>query len=517
VIEKYVGKAGLLILAGLLTLPIWVVLYKVTDLNAEGWYHLRQNLLGTYVRNTLWVTLGVAAVSGILGVASAWWVTTREFPFRKSLEWLLMLPLSIPTFISGITYSGITDYTGPLRIFSRYIGFGDIPADILNIPGVVFVMSVVLYPYVYLTSRAAFLLQSASRIEASRVLGAGYFRTFFRVALPMAWPGIFAGLTLVVMETLNDYGTVKYFGVSTFTTGIFKSWLSLGDMPTAILLALFLIAAVIIILWLEGRFQRRKKYAFKETPLARIPATGRKKWMITLLTAFPFVMGFVFPVFQMLYWTWLSYDRIILAELWKGVAGTSRVAFAVSGILVLIALLFHFLQRFQTSRRFREVLNTLGVLGYSMPGAVLGIGVVAWVLYLYPSWLFTSTVALGFGYISRFFAVAHNPIASAYRKIPSSLDESARLMGVSPLKILWRIHLPSLKPALLAASVMVFIDIVKELPLTLILRPFNYQTLASQAFQFATDEMAPQSAIPSLVIILVAAIPTYFLYRFLEK
>jgi len=511
VIKKIPGKVWLILIVGVITLPVFLVFINVADVSAQSWYHLSQNLLPLYIKNTLLVVAGVALLSTLLGVSAAWWVTTRNFPGRSALEWLLILPLAIPTFISGITYSGLTDYTGPVRVLSRSAGLGDLPMDILNIPGVIFVMSVVLYPYVYLTARTAFLLQSATRIEAARMLGAGAWRAFISVALPMAWPGIFAGLTLVIMETLNDYGTVKYFGVSTFTTGIFKSWLSMGDMSTAV--ALFLMAFVVMILAVESKLRNRRSYEKDHSVLARTPLHGARAWVVAFCTALPFLLGFVIPVFQMLFWLNLSFDRINQEALWQGALGTAQVAFLSALLIVLIAWLFNFLQRFINAKAFLGIMNKLALLGYSMPGAVVGIGVVGFVLLIQPGWLFNTTIALMIGYLSRFFAVGHNPIHSGYAKIPRAMDESAKLLGRNRFTILSKIHWPLLKPALLAALVMIIIDIVKELPLTLILRPFNFQTLATQAFQFATDEMAPQSAAPSLLIILVSAVPAFFLYR----
>jgi iron(III) transport system permease protein len=501
------------LLAGLLALPILLVLFRVFGITTDAWYHLTQNLLGQYVINTLIVVVGVSAFTLLIGVSTAWWISSTDFPFRKQLEWLLILPLAIPTFINGITYSGITDYTGPIRVFLRANGYKDWSLDILNIGGVIFVMALVLYPYVYFTSKAVFSLQSSARIEAARMLGASSFRTLFRVALPSAWPGIFAGLLLVIMEVLNDYGTVHYYGVATFTSGIFKSWLSLGDLPSAVLLSLFLIAFVLFLLFIEARVRKNKRFASHGNVTSRKPLFGPKKWLIFSACFAPFLLGFLIPVAQMTYWLYLANDRIRWNDLLDGISGTMRVALLTSLIVVLLAWIFTYLQRRQTLTGFWKSVTKLALLGYSMPGAVVGIGVVALTLWLEPNWLFGTSIALVIGYSTRFFAVGHNPLEAGYEKIPRSLDESARMLGNRTAGLLSKIHFPMLRPALLAAVVMVFIDIAKELPLTLILRPFNYQTLATQAFQFAKDEMVAESAAPSLMIILVAAIPVYFLHR----
>jgi len=507
------NKIILASIACLIALPILIVLFKVFGITADAWQHLTQHLLGEYTTNTLIVVVGVSALTLLIGVSTAWWIASADFPFRKQLEWLLILPLAIPTFINGITYSGITDYTGPIRIFLRNQGYADLSIDILNIGGVIFVMAGVLYPYVYLTSKAVFALQSSSRIEAARMLGASNLRTFFRVALPSAWPGIFAGLLLVIMEVLNDYGTVHYYGVTTFTTGIFKAWLSLGDLPSAVLLSVFLIGFVLILLAAERRIRSRKQFTSQGKTTARKRLSGAEKWIVFGVCFAPFLFGFVIPVAQLSYWFYLANDRLRWADLLAGMSGTLQVALVSSCIIVLLAWVFNYLQRRQTLTGIWKSANRLALLGYSMPGAVVGIGVVAMVLWMQPSWLFGTTIALIIGYCTRFFAVGHNPIEAGYGKIPTSLDESARMLGNHSIGLLTGVHFPMLRPALLAAVVMVFIDIAKELPLTLILRPFNYQTLATQAFQFAKDEMVAESAAPSLMIILIASLPVYFLHR----
>lgn len=507
------NKLLLTAIAVVMALPILIVLFNVWGVTNEAWLHLSQNLLGQYVSNTLIVVTGVAVLTLVIGVSTAWWIATTQFPFRRALEWLLILPLAIPTFINGITYSGITDYTSPIRVFLRNQGYGDLPLDILNIGGVIFVMALVLYPYVYLTSKAVFSFQSASRIEAARLLGTSNFRILFKVALPSAWPGIFAGLLLVIMEVLNDYGTVHYYGVSTFTTGIFKAWLSLGDLPTAVLLSLFLIVFVLLLLFLENKSRKRKQFVTQGKLTARKQLIGAKKWLVFGICFIPFLFGFLIPVLQMSYCLYLANDRIRWADLMAGVSGTLQVAFVASMVILVLAWFFNYLQRRQTLTGMWQSVNKLALLGYSMPGAVVGIGVVALVLWIQPSWLFGTTIALVIGYTTRFFAVGHNPIEAGYGKIPKSLDESARMLGNRTRSLVANVHFPMLRPALLAAVVMVFIDIAKELPLTLILRPFNYQTLATQAFQFAKDEMVAESAAPALMIILVATLPVYFLHR----
>ena len=499
----------------MLAFPILLVLGNVLSITTEGWYHLSRNLLGKYIKNTLTVVIGVASLTTLMGVSSAWWIATTNFPFRKHLEWLLILPLAIPTFINGITYAGLIDYTSPIRVFIRSVlWLSDFNMDIMNQTGVIAVISFVLYPYVYLTSRAIFSMQSGALIESSHSLGAGHFKTFTKIVLPVAWPGIFSGLILVTMEVLNDYGTVHYYGVPTFTTGIFKAWLSLGDLPSGVLLSTFLIGLVLMLLFFEERFRGRKKFESEEGKLSsRVDLIGYSKWLVFVACGMPFLLGFVIPVGQMAYWLSLSFESIRWGDLAHGISGTLQVAVVSSLLVVILAWLFAFLQRRTQLTGFWKYATKMAMLGYSMPGAVLGIGVVMLVLFLNPGWLFAGTTALAIGYTSRFFAVGFNPITSGYSKISSSVDESASLLGKNMGTLLVKLHFPMLRPAVVAAFIMVFIDVTKELPLTLILRPFNFETIATQAFQFATDEMAIESAAPSLIIILISAIPVYFLHR----
>lgn len=512
-----VEKIGIGTITLLVTVPIFIVLFQVINLTGESWYHLTQNLLGIYTKNTLWVVLGVSTITLLLGVPVAWVVSLHEFPGRKPLEWLLVLPLSIPTFINGISYSGLTDFTGPIRVAARSIGLGDIALDILNLPGVIFVMSVVLYPYVYLATRAVLALQGGAYLEATKALGAGTLRSLFKVGLPLAWPGIFGGLLLVIMEVLNDYGTVHYFGISTFTAGIFKSWLSLGDMPSAVLLSIFLVLFVVVLLLIESIINRRKSYRQQGRPVVRERVSGRKKWLYMTLCLVPFLLGFVIPVAQMTQWLALSWERTNWERLGLGIAGTLQVAGITATLIVLLAWMFNFLKRTGIKSRFWKAVSQVAVLGYSMPGAVLGIGVVTLVLFFNPGWLFASTIALIFGLCSRFFAVGQNPLASSYEKIPLSLDESSQTMGASDTKRLFQIHFPLMKFSLAASFILVLIDVTKELPITLILRPFNFETLSTLAFQYAKDEMVAQSALPSLLIILISAVPVFFLQRIFVK
>lgn len=510
-----------MILSLLLGFPLLMVLLKIpATLDTNTLYHLTNTLLPEYLKNTGVLVIGVSLVALVFGVGSAWLVTAFDFPLRRHLEWLLIMPLAIPAFIGAIAYSGFLDYAGPLRIFLRQSAvFQDVNLDIMNLYGVIFVMASVLYPYVYLTCRAAFLIQSGSLIEASRTLGLGMSRTFFRVILPVTWPAIVAGLSLIVMEVLNDYGTVSYFGVPTFTTGIFKSWLSLGDLPSAIFLSGVLILFVLLLLLVEEWSRGRKRFVteHQERELSRVRLAGASKWGILALVSVPFLVGFLIPVFQMLFWLVLTADKLNVKKLFSILINTVGLAVVAGLLLMAVSLLMAYAHRILKLGKFWKYLSKITLLGYALPGAVTAIGIITMLLLVDSSLVYYGIFGILFGYQIRFFAVGYQTLESGFKKIPDSADEAALTMGSGPLRNLFRIHIPLLKTSLISGFILVLVDVAKELPITLILRPFNFETLATNAFQYAKDEMAPESAAASLLIIFVGLVPVYLLNKWLIK
>lgn len=499
-----------------LLLPLVLLASRSFMLDTSNLRHITVNLLPQYLWNTSILVVGTSIVTLIVGVATAWFVTVYDFPFRKQFEWILILPLSIPTFINAIAYVGLTDYAGPVRIFLRWLG-SDIYMDVMNHTGAIFVMSLVLYPYVYVTSRSAFLLQSASLIEVSRSLGQPMSKTFTKVVLPLAWPAIFAGLILVIMEVLNDYGVVSYFGIPTFTAGIFRSWLALGDLSTAVFLSVIVLAFVIILLVIEFRANKNKKVSHDnaERSFSRLKPT--RKWLIFILCLIPVLCGFIVPVAQLSWWFLLAYSRDVWSQLMILAGNTAFLGLLSSLIIVSLGVVLTYTFRLVNKKGIRRVISKLPMLGYAMPGAVIAVGIVAFILLINPNWIYTGITALVFGYTVRFFAVGYGSVESGFAKIPRQIDDAAISLGSNSLRNLFKVHIPVLRPVLIGALIMVFVDVAKELPLTLILRPFNYETLATNAFQYAKDEMAPRAASPSLLIIFASAIPVYYLNRILHR
>ncbi len=500
----------------IILLPLVLVASRSFMLETTNIGHISSNLLPLYLSNTAILVLGTSFITLILGVSTAWFVTVYEFPFRKVFEWALILPLSIPTFINAISYVGLTDYAGPIRIFFRWIDV-DIYLDIMNHTGAIMVMSLVLYPYVYITSRSAFLLQSGSLIEVSRSLGQSMFKTFSRVVFPLAWPAIFAGLILVIMEVLNDYGVVSYYGIPTFTVGIFRSWLALGDLSTAILLSMIVLTFVVILLALEFRFSQKKKVSNDKPDAEFARSHSKRKWLIFLICFLPFLFGFLIPVCQLLWWFYLSYSHDVWLHLMR-LAGNTAILGALSSLfIVILSIILVYTFRLSKSNGLKKGIAKLPMLGYAMPGAVIAIGVVAMVLLINPNLIYAGIAALIFGYTVRFFAVGYGSIESGFDKISHQIDDAARSLGSDTFRNLIKIHIPILKPVLIGSLIMVFVDVAKELPLTLILRPFNYETLATNAFQYAKDEMAPRAASSSLLIIFASAFPVYYLNQILHR
>lgn len=505
---------GTLIVVVLL-LPILFIINQAFSFGLESDSNFFPTLLPLYVKNTFLLLIGICSLTLLIGVSTAWIVSMYDFPFRKHFEWMLIMPLSIPTFINGIAYVGLTDYAGPIRIALRWLG-NDIYLDIMNHVGAILVMSLVLYPYVYVASRAAFLLQSASLIDVSRSLGKKMTATFFRVVLPISWPLIFSGLLLVIMEVLNDYGVVFYFGIPTFTTGIFRAWLALGDLPTAIFLSAIIMLFVVVLVLIDGRIQRTKRVSNEKEDKVLSRISIHNNWIPITLCSIPIVFGFLVPVFQMIWWAVLASDVNTWLHSFKLMGNTSMLGLISGTSIILFAILLAYSIRLLKDKLIYKNLGKLSMLGYALPGAVIGIGVVSLIVWVNPDWIYVGIGALVFGYTSRFFAVGYGQIENGFDKIPIQYDYAGSSLGTTSLSRLLKIHLPLLKPVLFGGFAMVFVDVAKELPLTLILRPFNFETLATNAFQFAKDELAAQSAASSLLIIFVSAIPIYFLNKIIQ-
>ena len=524
------GFFGTLVIA----LPLLVIAREIFTPGDETWKHILRNLVPGYVMNTIALMAGVAILTFLMGVSTAWLVTMYRFPGRKFFIWALILPIAIPGYINGFTWAGILDYTSPLYVFLRQ-NFGiDTGAylffDILSLPGAILILSLSLYPYVYLITRAYFLKQSTTLFEVAASLGHSPWRTFTRTALPLARPAIVAGVSLALMEVLNDYGLVRYFGVDTFTTGIFTAWFAFGSPTASMKLSVYLMIFVLALILLERTQRGQMRYDMLGSHYRPVRKRRLKRWKAIgafTISVVPFLFGFLFPLLMLIYWSTFT-AGLVLETRFLVLLRNSFLLAAIASVLVVVASIFIAFTVRTFPLKFVQFLSRVSTLGYAIPGAVVAIGIMVPFLWLDQQlmqytppgtgFILTGTwFALIYAYMVRFMAVGYNSIDSGMARISTSLDEAARSLGRSNLKTLGKVNLPLLRGAVLSAALLVFIDVLKELPLTLILRPFNFDTLAIRAFEFATDERVAEAAPPALIIIIVGTIPVYFLNKIIGK
>ena len=523
-----------LLLALLLMLPVLSVFAAWLpwgDSSPQAWpilLEMSRTVLPDYALTTLWLCLLVAAGVSLLGLSAAVAVTLFEFPGRRLLAWALLLPLAMPAYVVAYAYTDFFQYSGPLQNFLRLnLGLqGRVFPEVRSLGGAAWVFTFTLYPYVYLLARTALGERSANLMEAARLLGAPLRRRILAVALPLARPAVAAGVALALMETLADFGVASYFGIQTFSAGIYKAWLAMDNRVAAAQLAALLLLLVALLLGLERRAQSRLRFGqarggrsdtLDARPL-RLRAAG--VWLAWLVCGVPVLLGFVLPVLFML--------RPLLADghslPWGPFVGWAinslRLASISALLAVGLALLLAFNLRRSPSLPAKLAVQLVG-LGYAVPGAVLVVGLllpVGWLQTIYPHgglayYLTATSLGLVWAYLVRFSAVALQSVQSAYARIPASLDDSARMLGNRDGLLLRRVHWPLLRPSLAAAALLVFVDVMKELPATLVLRPFNSDTLAVVAYQLARDERLGEAALPALALVLVGLLPVLLLNR----
>lgn len=533
------GNGALLFLLLLISAPVLVVLASLLQPFGPLWSHLADTVLQDYVLNSLLLMVGVSVGVLVMGVTGAWLTTLCQFPGRRHFEWALLLPMAMPAYIIAYTYTGLLDYGGPLQTLLRDTWgwrYGEywFP-EVRSLPGAMVMLSLVLYPYVYLLARAAFIEQSVCLLEVSRSLGCGPWRAFFRVALPLARPAVMAGLTLALMETLADYGTVKYFGVNTFTTGIFRTWFGLGDVGAATQLSAMLLCCVTLLILFERYYRRRMRVAessrIAQRPLPRFVLTGHRAVMSWLICFGMLAAGFLLPAFQLIKWAIQAGPEAFNAEFLKLAWHSLYLASMAALIIVAVALIFAVVYRMRPNPA-RALLLTFAGMGYAVPGTVIAVGVLIVLGALdkrIDEWatshwgegtglLFSGTLcAVLFAYLVRFLSVSLHTLQAGFQRLSPALDEAARSLGYRPFQIVRRIHLPLLRGSLLTALLLVFVDVLKELPATLVLRPFNFNTLAVRAFEMASDERLMDAALPSLAIVLIGLAPVIVLSRQMRK
>ncbi|HEY9637184.1 MAG TPA: iron ABC transporter permease [Coleofasciculaceae cyanobacterium] len=524
--------ALVMVIALLISTPVLFVLSNVFTDSGKTWNHLAQTVLGRYITNSFWLMIGVGCGVLVIGVGTAWLVTMCRFLGSRLFEWALLLPMAAPAYVLAYTYTEFLDFSGPVQTVLRNLfgwGYGDywFP-NIRSLWGAIAMLTLVLYPYVYLLARVAFLEQSVCTLEASRSLGCDPWRSFATVALPLARPAIVAGLALALMETLNDFGTVQYFGVDTFTTGIYRTWFGLGDRVAASQLAAFLLIFILWLILLERWSRRRARYYQTTGTHRRLPSYQLRgiravgAWLACFL---PVCLGFLLPAAVLLEMT-LENATSSLDERFWGFARNSFILATVTAALgVAIALVMAYGLRLYSNLGMRLAAR-IASMGYAVPGSVIAVGILipigrldnaidAWMRSTFgisTGLLLSGTItALVFAYLVRFLAVSFSTVEASLGKIKPSLDDAARSLGLGPTSTLLKVHTPIMWGSLLTAGILVFVDVMKELPATLIIRPFNFDTLAVRVYSLASDERLAEAAGPALAIVVVGIIPVILL------
>lgn len=525
------------LVALLFAVPVLTVLFHILLPAGDVMAHLADTVLPDYIRNSLFLMVFVGAGVLVTGAGTAWLVVNTQFPGRKVFEWALILPLAMPAYVVAYAYTDFLQVSGPVQSLLRDmtgLGVRELPfPDVRSAGGAAFVLSLVLYPYVYLLARTAFQGEAGRLGEAARTLGSGPLRIFLKISLPVARPALVAGVALALMETLADYGAVSYFGVQTFTTGIYRAWFSMGEPVAAAKLSAMLLGFVGLLLALEYTSRRSARFAGRAGErVSGIPLVRPVARAGAFLTCFlPILLGFLLPagILFLLAVEGAGVTNFVRFMGWT--SNTILLGLITAGIAVAAAFVIRFSMRVDAGA-FMRGLGRVAGLGYAVPGSVIAVGILipliaadrtlaGWLTELTgerTGLLLTGTVfGLVYAYLVRFMSVALQSVGSGYARLPDSLDDAARSLGAGPRELMARIHWPLMRTSLMTAGLLVMVDVMKELPATLIIRPFNFDTLAVVAHNFAADERLAEAALPALTIALVGLIPVIILSRMIAR
>ncbi|WP_422674151.1 ABC transporter permease [Billgrantia antri] len=522
----------ILAVALVVALPVIAVLAHIVMPTQGVWQHLASTVLGRYLSNTFYLAIAVGVGSMVIGTGSAWLVVMCRFPGRRLFEWALLLPLAVPTYVIAYAYTDFLQYAGPLQSWLRELfgwGHGDyLFPDIRSLGGAATLITLVLYPYVYLLARAAFLEQSVCVLDVGRTLGRGPWSLFATVAVPLARPAIVGGVSLVLMETLNEFGAVQFFGVDTFTTGIYRTWFGLGEQVAAAQLAACLLLFVIALVLLERWSRGKRKYFHTTNRYQQLPEFRLRGWRaVAAFTAcaLPVLVGFLIPCGLLLQMAIAKGDTLLGTRFLDFAWNSLTLAITASLIAVGLAVILSYGVRLHDSPLTR-IATRIASMGYAIPGSVIAVGILipfAWLDNALNSWLHAhygkivglifsgSAFILVYAYVVRFLAVSFNTVEASLGKVTPSMDAASRTLGQTPVGTLKRIHTPIMRGSLIAAGILVFVDVMKELPATIILRPFNFDTLAVRAYSLASDERLAEASTASLAIVAVGIIPVILL------
>ena len=512
------------------TAPILIVILSLFGGFSENWFHIFDYLIFDYVKSSLILVLGVASIVLAVGTVTAWIVTTYNFPGKRLFEWALILPLAIPPYILAYTFTGLFDPFGDANNLARSLFGMDsnfvLFPNVRNIYGAIIVFGFTLYPYVYLVSRSAFINLSRSMQESARLLGLSQFQVFYKLSLPLIRPAVIGGLMLVVMETLSDFGAVDHFAIQTFTTGIFRTWYGLYDLQTAMQLASLLLLVIVIFYILERNNRGNELYSSSNSTFS--PNIEQNLYGINALLAFslcftPIFIGFLLPIIELSIWAYEVNLKFFDANFINTFTNTIGLSLVTGVICAALALLINFSVRYKPLFVINRLSSLLSV-GYAVPGLILAVGIVQLFVYLDNSVFSSLDVVLTgslFGlilaYVIKTYALANSSIESGYERISNSLDDSSKILGTVGWSLLRNIHMPLLKTSILTSILLVMSDVIKELPATLILRPFNFETLAVSAYVYASEERMIQAAAPAIAIVMTGLIPIFFLSKMIRS
>ena len=522
------------LVAALVLIPIGTILSSFFAPTSDIWQHLVETTLLSLIINTFWLALGVVSGTTLLGVSLAWLTAVCEFPGRKLFSWALLLPLAVPAYVTAFVVLGLFDFTGPVQsAFRSWLGPDAWFPEVRGRMGVITVMVLAFYPYVYLLARNAFLTQGKRSLEASQSLGLNRTQGFFRVALPMARPWIAGGVMLALMETLADFGTVAVFNYDTFTTAIYKAWFGMFSLPAASQLASLLLVIVFALIVMEQQIRIRMRYAEvkQSARVDRIALTGWRSATATALASGTLFFAFLLPIGQLVIWAANSLvqdlDSRYLGFLWHSLLLSTLAAL----LTCTVALLLVYATRRHPDAATRNAVR-IATLGYALPGTVLAVGMFVPLASL-DNWIGEVTLQLFqietglmiqgtlaimlLAYLTRFLAVSHSPIDSAMQRITSSIDEASMSMGINGWMMLRRVHLPILKSGIFTAGALVFVDVMKEMPITLMTRPFGWDTLSVRIFEMTSEGAWEQAALPAVALVISGLIPIILFMRQTEK
>lgn len=524
--KRMISKSVLGLISLFMLVPILIVLLSWTQPVADIWTHMADYVLPQVLKNTAILLLMVTIISGTIGTALAWVTSMYRFPGQRFFSWALMLPLAFPAYVLAFVTVGIVDFSGPLQTGLRDLGINTAIPSVRNVWGAGMVLSLAFYPYVYLLARQAFLSQGRRAIEAGQMLGLSRGRVFFRLALPQALPWIIGGLLLASMETLADFGAVSVFNVDTFTTAIYKAWFGFFSLTTAAQLAALLIGVVFIVVLFEQYWQAKRGSSVTQGSSQRFEASKPAKLAMTLLCTLVFAIAFLIPFLQLIYWTALNFRQDFDARYVDFVTNSLMIASMTTLFIAFLAVIIAWIKR-QYPDKLTKLMTTLANLGYVVPGTVLAVGI-----FIPIAWLDNQMIAFGvtsqqflsgsvivmlLALSTRFMTVSFQPVDRQLQRLTVNQEAAANLLSDSPYQRWRQVMLPVLSPGVLTALLMGFVEVMKEMPITLMTRRQGWDTLAVRVFEMTSEGMWGRAALPSLLIVLVGLLPVWILLRQSDK